>query len=286
MKKTLKKITCGALAAMSVFGCAASLTACETSHPEVQMQIEFNGKAYTLDYKLYRKVAPKTVEHFLYLAGKGYYDGLAVHDYDGDSAMYTGGYSVSETSATELVYKQYYSEVAAFGGFPTSIWLDSGKNTPAYTLMGEFESNGFRVENGALKESFGSLAMYYHDIDEDIEGGFTKVYADYQKKGKEDMRSMDYRYNQTTSLFSISLSATEKTNADYCTFAKLDKDSKSVLESLQKAIADYAGEDEFTQDVTVKLFEDDEILRDYDLTEDFDTPTKAIVIKKVKVKKY
>ena len=68
MKKTLKKITCGILAAVSVFGCAATLTACETSHPEVEMKVEFNGETYTLDYKLYRELAPQTVKHFLWFA--------------------------------------------------------------------------------------------------------------------------------------------------------------------------------------------------------------------------
>ena len=98
MKKTLKKITCGILAAVSVFGCAATLTACETSHPEVEMKVEFNGETYTLDYKLYRELAPQTVKHFLWLADNGYYDGLCVHDYSQNDylRLYTGAYSVAE----------------------------------------------------------------------------------------------------------------------------------------------------------------------------------------------
>ena len=77
-KKTLKKITCTALAFASVFACAATATACETARPQVEMKIEFNGETYTLEYELYRKIAPTTVSHFIWLADNGYYDGLCV----------------------------------------------------------------------------------------------------------------------------------------------------------------------------------------------------------------
>ena len=127
------------------------------------MQIEFNGETYNLNYKLYRKIAPTTVEHFLYLADNGYYDGLCVHDYDADNLrMYTGGYTVAtdETDSDGLEYKSYYDAIAAFdnyGKFPVSVWRDDNKKNPTYTLYGEFKNNNFEVKKGALKESFGSL---------------------------------------------------------------------------------------------------------------------------------
>ena len=57
MFKTItKKILCGVLALTASFGALATMTGCETSYPEVEIQLEFNGKAYTLEYKLYRKL--------------------------------------------------------------------------------------------------------------------------------------------------------------------------------------------------------------------------------------
>ncbi len=288
MKKTFKKLTCVALALTAAFASATTLTACETSHPEVEMKISFNEKTYTLNYKLYRKVAPATVEHFLYLVENGYYDGLCVHDYD-EAAMYAGAYSASETSATELVYKKYYDVVKEYGKLPQSVWMDEEKSNPTYTLKGEFEDNNFQVTNGALKESFGSLTMYYYDISETTSAD-TDVYTlRASEEGK--VSKGDYEHNMATSIFYISLSTTEKTNSGYCTFANLDKDSKSVLEDLQAAISsyitdNYSDEDDFTQDVTVSVLEDTPLFETHGLTEDFDTPKTPVVIEKMKVTKY
>ena len=65
--KPLKKIMCAALAGVSVFASVAMFSSCTTSHPEVEMKLSFNDKSYTLQYKLYRKIAPSTVQHFLCL---------------------------------------------------------------------------------------------------------------------------------------------------------------------------------------------------------------------------
>ena len=62
-----KKILSGILA-LTAFGCVATMTACETSRPEVQITLSFQGEEYELDYTLYRKIAPATVAHFLALA--------------------------------------------------------------------------------------------------------------------------------------------------------------------------------------------------------------------------
>ncbi len=289
MKKTLKKITCGVLASVCVLGCTAGLTACETANPEVKMELSFNGESYTLNYKLYRKVAPETVEHFLYLVDNDYYDGLCVHDYAADTAMYTGGYTAGADNATQLTYKPYYETIAGFANydkFPHSIWLDEGKNTPSYTLLGEFEAADFRVESGAIKESFGSLAMYYDDIT-NTEVANTNVYTSYKKKEKKgQMRSVDYKYNHTTSMFSISLVSTEQTNASYCTFATLSGKSKDVLTDLQEAISEYAGEEAFTETVSTKIFQDDPFMKDKNVKKNLSVPKAPIIIQSVKVTKY
>ncbi len=293
MKKTIRKLTCSLLAAVSVFGCAATMSACETNYPKVEMVLEFNGVSYTLDYKLYREIAPATVQHFLWLADNGYYDdGLCVHDYDSTGArMYTGSYTTdTDSSAATLVYKKYFDEIKGysnFSEFPQAVWFDSDKALPTYTLKGEFEDNDFGVESGFLQETYGSLTMYYEHINKDEEADQTVYFANGADTGISDRK---YQYNHTTSAFFISMTTNPKTNNNYCTFATLEEDSEEVLEDLQEAIenyisANYESEEEFTQEVTVDLFEDDEQI-DSKNTAEYDVPLQAIVIKKVTVKKY
>lgn len=289
-KKTMKRITCGALALASVAACGSTLAACETSHPEVEMVIEFEGETYTLDYTLYRKVAPTTVNHFIWLAENGYYDGLCVHDYDADNLkMYTGAYSVATEEDDEdgLAYKDYYDFVknsSDYGNFPHSVWRDEDKTMPLYTLYGEFESNKVTVENGALKESFGTLTMYYNS-----KTTIERVYGKRVDGEDGEVSKREYKYNSATSMFYISMVTTETATSDYCTFAKLDEDSVSVLEDLQAAINAYVGEeedDEFTSAHTVRVDEDDMIVGETVKEVKFDVPNSPIVIKSVKVTKY
>jgi cyclophilin family peptidyl-prolyl cis-trans isomerase len=167
----MKKIACAALATVSVVGCVGMFTACETKNPEVKMQIEFEGETYTLEYKLYRELAPATVKHFLKLAENAYYDGVCVHDFEDSAKMYTGAYEYNASAEFGgLVYKNYYDIVASYKDFNHTVWANSDKATPTYTLKGEFSANSFKVESGALKQSFGSLTMQYSVKDfEDIE---------------------------------------------------------------------------------------------------------------------
>ena len=153
---------CAALAGVSVFASAMMFSACTTSHPKVEMKIAFHGETYTLEYKLYRKRAPSTVQHFLELVEHGYYDGLCVHDYNSSSEkLYTGGYTydANQTADGGLVEKNYFDIVKDWNMTQT-VW-DINDKDPVYTLYGEFSDNGFSVENGALKQSYGSLTMYY-----------------------------------------------------------------------------------------------------------------------------
>lgn len=298
-KKIMKRIACSVLAFASVAACATTATACETSHPKVEMTIEFNGGSYTLEYKLYRKLAPSTVKQFLWLAGNGYYDELCVHNYDSTGLkMYTGGYSVAKDEGDEdgLEYRPYYETIAKFenyADFPVSVWMNDDKTDPTYTVYGEFSDNAFTVDNGALKQSYGSLTMFYHTKNTD-----EKVYTPYLRKDKEgELAPRAYKYNSATSLFYISLSTSESTNTKYTTFATLEGDSVEVLESLQEAIADFIeaeyGTDEeeatasdFTTQYTVKVDEDDPFVGDNEPTQSFRVPNEPIVIKSVKVLKF
>ena len=290
MNKTMKKILCTALSAVSVFGCLATATACETARPKVEMEIEFNGKTYTLEYELYRKLAPSTVNQFLWLAGNGYYDGLCVHDYNATSytRMYTGAYSYSADNG--LTYKPYYDTIKTFenyGDFPVSVWMNSDKSAPTYTVYGEFSDNNFSVKNGNLKETFGALTMYYFDKDTTA-----KVYTPYLKEEKKgELASRAYKYNSATSMFFITLSEGETNNTKYCTFANLaDEDSVEELKEfkadLDEFIATFESEDDFVTETEMLVDQDDAFVGSKKTKKTFNTPNTAIVIKKVSVKKY
>lgn len=294
-KKLLRKIACGALAAVSTLGCAATFTACETSNPEVTMQIAFQGETYNLKYKLYRKITPSTVDHFLWLVENHYYDNTCIHDYDADQLkMYAGAFEVDESKDSGIAYKRYFDVVKAYenlSSFPHSVWDDEDKTTPTYTLYGEFmDGNRFEVKNGNLKQSFGSLTMYYTNIS-NYNAADHSVYVVRNSDGTLDER--EYRYNSATSQFFISLSTSQTSSSAYCTFATLK--NTSVLEDLQDAIADYIDdtygtdaddEDEFVKSATLRVSEDDPILADYEIEKTFSVPQAPIVINHIKVTKY
>ena len=280
MFKKLKRFISAALAITSVCACTATFAACETPHPEVELTLSFNDETYTLNYVLYRNITPSTVNHFLALAENEYYDGLCVHDYRSD-ALYTGAYSFENE---KLVYKNYFDTVASY--IPQTVWRDSEKTSPTYTLYGEFESNNFSVENGDLSESFGALVMYYSD--KNTEG---EVYVQRNQDGKLAPRA--YAKNSATSQFFISLDEKASSNNDYCVFATLKEGSVSVLKDLQTAIADYIsdtyGEDEendFVTETDMEIDEDDEVLGGNGSIATYNVPNEPIVVTSVKVKKY
>ncbi len=290
-KKTMKKIACNVLAFASMFACAGTMTACETSNPEVKIILTFDGHDYELEYKLYRKVTPTTVNHFLYLVENDYYKDLCIHNYDyQNSKMYTGGYTVSAESDTGVEYKKYYETVKGFknfADFPVSVWLDRDQTQKSYTLYGEFEKNNFRVESGALKQSFGSLTMYYHAKDTDAYS-----YSEYLSADKEGVATREYKYNSATSLFYISLATEETSNSNYCTFATLKNSEK--LEALQTAISEYittiygdeATEADFVEIQTMTVDEDDPVVTGGKSFATFKVPNSSIVIKDIKILKW
>ncbi len=294
VKKIAKKLVCATLALGSVFGSTFMFSGCTTDRPEAEIKLQFNGKTYTLEYTMYRKIAPATVKHFIKLAENKYYNNTIVHDY-ADKKMYMGGYeykSDDKSGTMELDYaKDYFGTVSTYSKFPVSVWADSARKTPTYTLYGEFANNKFNVENGRIAQSYGSLTMFYVDKEEAEQSVVTTKRND----GKGYDHTKTYEYNSATSLFYISLSTTETTPSSYCTFAKLDSDSKSTLKKLESAIADYIEKnlgkeedaaDDFTETISVYLDEEDPILGNIDQLVTYDVPVEPIIVKSVKITKY
>lgn len=299
MKKFLKRAISTAIATVSVVGGAFAFTACTTNNPEVEMRIAFNGTTYTLEYKLYRKLAPNTVNHFLALVENGYYnkqDGqnICIHDYT-DTKWYTGGYSYNANSEENggLSYRDYFGIVSAYSNKDfVSVWKDTAKTMPTYTLYGEFPDNGMEMAKGSfLSPTFGSLAMYYEDKGDNADA--FDVYV--ERVDGNGIRKIKYETNSATSMFSINLSSSS-TDKSHCTFATLQESSVDELKSLQDAVSKYiknnfSGEDEegaegFTEAVEVSYGQGDPFIENAGLTVEYDVPTTPIIIKSIKVLKY
>ncbi len=93
------------------------------SHPIVTITMD-TGKV--IKAELYPEVAPNTVNNFIYLINKGFYDGLIFH----------------------RVIKGFMIQ----GGCPHG----TGTGNPGYSIPGEFDMNGFRNQ---LKHERGVLSM-------------------------------------------------------------------------------------------------------------------------------
>ena len=280
MKKMLKKLTCLTMALTATCACAATFTACETNYPEVKLEIEFDGEVYELEYKLYRTVAPATVNHFLKLVENGYYDGVCVHDYDAwEGTLYTGAYTYSAGADNGgLVYKNYYDIVKTYENFPHTVWMDENQQTPTYTLYGEFSDNGFAVEKGITDSLFGSLSMYYTNK------STSEDKVSVKRNDGKGYSNKQYQYNSATSMFTIELSEDAKSSSAYCTFATLAEDSVDTFKSLKEAIDAYG--DDLTSVHTLEVDRDDAFVSEHSLTATYLVPEVSIVIKKATVEKY
>lgn len=285
--KKIRKSVAAVLASACALCSGVMLTSCTTSHPEVKMKLSFNGESYVVEYELYRKIAPATVEHFLDLVEAEYYDGLCVHNYT-ETKWYAGGYTYDEekTELGGLTAKNYFESVSSLK-LTQSVWKDEEKTDPTYTLYGEFSSNGFKVKAGALQQSFGSLTMYYTDKSDVVR----KVYAKRSDGKGADMK--DYKLNSATSLFYISASTTTSAaSSSYCTFATLKDDSKSKLTALKEAIADYVEEQKETNEdyqFAPLVYDIPTDVGDpfaVDMEANYSVPLEPIVIEYVKVTKY
>ena len=187
MKKTLKRALCTILAGTGMVASLTMFSACTTNRPQVEIHISFNGESYTLAYRLYRKLAPSTVQHFIELAENGYYDGLCVHDYQADSRMYTGGYTYDANVSANggLVEKNYFETVSVLGRegplarvrhedtgrvlwtVASRLWQKDGKShaeTTDYALSveeGDLLRVVYQTPRGLLAQKNGVTGWYY-----------------------------------------------------------------------------------------------------------------------------
>lgn len=294
MKKLIKKSLSLCLAVGACVSSLTMFTACESARPELKMQLSFNNKKYEIEYVLYRKIAPSTVEHFLSLVENKYYDGLCIHDYTGDR-MYTGAYTYKETQTYDggLSFKNYYTLVKDYDTLPLTVFKDGkgikNDGTPLYTLYGEFADNHFSVKNGSLlKETFGSLTMYYTD-----KGDMGESYVYINPINSNTWLTYNaYEYNSATSQFFISLTEEEKTNTKYCTFATPTDNGEDVLEDLMDDVADYIedtygeSDNEFCEKVTLNVNQGDAFASEEGITQTYSVPKEPIIIEWIKVTKW
>ena len=93
---------------------------------EIEMETDFDTQTGTIKAELYPEVAPNTVNNFISLVKKGYYDGLTFH-------RVIPGFMIQ-------------------GGCPQG----TGTGGPGYTIKGEFSGNNFKND---LVHDRGVLSM-------------------------------------------------------------------------------------------------------------------------------
>ena len=249
MKKTLKRIAVG-VAALSVLCAVPFMAGCDSSHPEAQITISYDGTEYVLNYKLYRNMYPQTVQHFIELADAGFYNNTIIHSYE-SSYFYGGGYSYNvegyesdyatdyeegegamreyfEANSKENAYYQMYLNNQLTPSVARDWTEDRGYIDWLPTVIGEVGETHV-IQNGALTGGFGALRMYYSD--KDLEAG-DEVYID--KQDSPDGICVDYEQHSATSMFSIQTS-TSSGSSDYCIFGQLIETSS--LTQLTSAIS-------------------------------------------------
>ncbi|MDR2182828.1 MAG: peptidylprolyl isomerase, partial [Clostridiales bacterium] len=120
------------------------------TNPKIAIKMEGGG---TITLKLYPEIAPKTVENFLALVEKGFYDGLIFH-------RVIRGFMIQ-------------------GGCPDG----SGTGGPGHSIVGEFASNGHQNDlthtKGVISmarsgdpNSAGSQFFIMHEDAPHLDGGY------------------------------------------------------------------------------------------------------------------
>lgn len=294
--KKFRRVAC-VVAAAAALAAAPALAGCQTSHPEANITIEFNGTEYTLNYKMYRNMYPQTVLHFIELADNGFYDNTIIHDYE-SSYWYAGGYSYdgenykndfNENGLGEYVEnnskeRAYYEDMFLGGKLTSSVYLDylDGEfKNPLPTLIGEFRDAEHTIDKGALKSSYGCLRMYYTTKDTKKE-----VYLD--KYGTDDAVIGSYKNHSATSIFNIQVGSSTATDNDSCIFAVLQ--NVKVLDTLRDDISTYITTNglssKFTSDVSVFVDNYDMIVDKMKTTSVYTFTAEPIKVKSVKITKY
>lgn len=295
------KLFAVAVAVAMLAGCVFAFSACESKNPEISVTVSFNGEEYTLEYKLYRSFAPQTVAHYIELIDLDYFDNTVIHDFQSDR-MVGGGFTYENMEngdvMDDLVQLDYDAATTNTDGSlklnHISVWKDSARTQATNRLYGEFSSNGFRIENGGLSNSFGALGTYTYarkDAGDASESMSAKVYTR-QSNGSEGESA--YYKNSFQGMFYIYMGTSSATESNYCIFGELKNDaSKTALENLQSAINAYrpagVGEDEeysFTEELSKEIKDSMIEGGTYDPANDFLVPQSKIVITEVRVTKY
>lgn len=306
MAKTLSRISkyiAVLLAAVVLVTCACLFVGCESNYPKITVTISFNDNntdtedEYVLTYKLYRKLYPQTVAHYLELAEAGYYDGTVIHDYQ-SSRMIGGGYTYEDMTASdvdELQALDYDGATKDADGNITlkniSVWTDKALTEATNRLYGETSNNGFSVENGTgLTNSYGALSTYSYIAKEN---SALSVFG--KATGGGTAREVRYTNNSVTSLFSIYTGASGSSDSANCVFGVLaDTDSSMRFSELMTAITDYvAAQQETDEDFSFTQAKEDVRIEDefaeggyYEVDSGFAVPVVKIVIEQIKVIKY
>ena len=87
-------------------------------------------------------------------------------------------------------------------------------------------------------------------------------------------------------MFFISLTADEKSNAKYCTFATLDEDDIDDLQELQDELIEYASDSANISTVTKVVDASDPFVGNYNKKASYELLSEPLVVKKVKVEKF
>ncbi|MGN1061003.1 MAG: peptidylprolyl isomerase [Candidatus Coproplasma sp.] len=283
------------------------IAGCSNAHPEAEITISFNEQDYVLKYKLYRNMYPQTVQHFIELSQNGFYDGTIIHNYQ-SNYLYGGGYDyiVDSENDYDTAYKSddsedrldYYEAASKEKQYATLANPANGKITPSVyatiadsqyvdpldTLIGEFSSNQHKIDNGALKQTYGCLTMYYTNKtikDADGKDKNVRVYLD--KYGSGFGVQGDYTYNSATSLFRIYTSnpTTPSSLSAYCIFGTLKNTEE--LDNLKSAISDARIS---TKSVTLYVDNFDRYLGANANEATFSMASMPIVVKTVKITKF
>lgn len=305
--KKIGHIVCAALIAGAAF-CMPFMAGCTNAHPEARITISFNEEEYVLKYKLYRNMYPQTVQHFIELADNGFYDNTIIHNYQ-SNYLYGGGYDYLDGSDGEdegVSYADAYGDdsdearldyyEAASKEYEYSVLANplNGKITPSVyedisegeyidpldTLIGEFTSNQHKIDNGALKQTYGCLTMYYSSKTADTVKN-KRVYLD--KYGSAFGVQGEYTYNSATSLFRIYTSnpTTPSSLSAYCIFGTLE--NTDALDDLKSAISEKGTT---TKSVTLYVDNYDKYLGVNSNSQTFSMLNTPIIIKSVKITKY
>ncbi len=305
-KKTIRRI--GAIVGATVLGTLSlmAFAGCSTSaHPEVTITYNFNGKDYEVDYVLSRNYAPKTVTRFIELAENGYYDGLVVHDYKEDVALYTGGYKLDENEELEEInffeaIKQLEEEKKFT--LTQSVYFDEAKAEPTYTLYGEFSKNGFDTDDREYSHKKGALVMYYNPIEGEnpTESIDYDVWIERADGGKENggnpLNRSQYSNNCATSLFYTWMgSSNVLNNTKYSVFG-MAKDydgqlTNGLLAAIEEYIEEYGDADDFSfteasSGMYLNQYDPTPAIANGKILAEYDIPVEPIIIKSVKVTKY